>query len=38
MTMELELTNVYDLANGKLSRVRIYSDRDQALEAVGLSE
>jgi ketosteroid isomerase-like protein len=38
VTMQLELTNVYDLAKGKLRRVRIYSDRDQALEAVRLPE
>jgi ketosteroid isomerase-like protein len=31
-------TNVYDFANGKISRVRIFRDRREALEAVGLSE
>ena len=30
--------NVYDLADGKLERIRIFLDRDQALEAAGLSE
>jgi ketosteroid isomerase-like protein len=31
-------TNVYDLEEGKISRVRIFFDRHQALEAVGLAE
>jgi ketosteroid isomerase-like protein len=31
-------TNVYDFAGGKIRRVRIFRDRRQALEAVGLSE
>jgi ketosteroid isomerase-like protein len=30
--------NVYEFANGKIRRVRIFADRQQALEAVGLSE
>jgi hypothetical protein len=30
--------NVYDLANGKIKRIRIFFDREQALEAAGLSE
>jgi len=30
--------NVYDLVDGKLSRVRVYSDWDEALKAVGLEE
>jgi ketosteroid isomerase-like protein len=30
--------NIYDLADGKISRVRIFLDREQALEAAGLSE
>jgi ketosteroid isomerase-like protein len=29
---------VYDLAEGRLRRVRVYSDWDEALEAVGLAE
>jgi ketosteroid isomerase-like protein len=36
--LDLETTNVYDLADGKIRRVRIFSDRQQALEAAGLSE
>jgi ketosteroid isomerase-like protein len=31
-------TNVYDLVEGKIRRVRIFMDRQEALEAVGLSE
>jgi ketosteroid isomerase-like protein len=30
--------NVYDLVEGKIRRVRIFMDRQEALEAVGLSE
>jgi ketosteroid isomerase-like protein len=30
--------NVYDLVEGKIRRVRIFMDRKEALEAVGLSE
>jgi ketosteroid isomerase-like protein len=30
--------NVYDLVDGKLRRVRVYSDWDEALKAVGLAE
>ena len=30
--------NVYDLAAGKIKRVRIFLDRDEALKAVGLEE
>jgi ketosteroid isomerase-like protein len=29
---------VWDLANGKVTRLRVFDDRQQALEAVGLSE
>jgi ketosteroid isomerase-like protein len=29
-------TNVYDLVDGKIRRVRIFPDHDQALKAVGL--
>jgi ketosteroid isomerase-like protein len=32
------VTNIYDLANGRIRRVRVFMDRDQALEAAGLSE
>jgi ketosteroid isomerase-like protein len=32
------LTNVYDLVEGKLKRVRVYLDRAEALEAAGLKE
>ena len=31
-------TNVYELANRKIRRLRIFADRQQALEAVGLRE
>jgi ketosteroid isomerase-like protein len=30
--------NVYDLVDGKLRRVRVYSDWDEALKAVGVAE
>ena len=30
--------NVYDFIDGKISRVRIFLDRDEALKAVGLAE
>ena len=30
--------NVYDLAAGKIKRIRIFLDRQQALRAVGLAE
>jgi ketosteroid isomerase-like protein len=33
-----ETTNVYDLVNGKIRRVRIFLDRQEALEAVRLRE
>jgi ketosteroid isomerase-like protein len=32
------LTNLYELEAGKLSRVRVFNDRAEALEAAGLSE
>ena len=32
------LTNVYDLIDGKISHVRIFVDRQEALKAVGLDE
>jgi len=31
-------TNVYDLVDGKVRRIRIFADRRQGLEAVGLRE
>jgi ketosteroid isomerase-like protein len=33
-----ESANVYDFIDGKISRVRIFFDRDEALKAVGLEE
>ena len=36
--MEHETGNVYDFADGSIRRVRIFTDRAQALEAVGLQE
>ena len=33
-----ESTNVYDFIDGKISRIRIFLDRDEALKAVGLGE
>jgi ketosteroid isomerase-like protein len=33
-----ESTNVYDFIEGKISRIRIFLDRDEALKAVGLAE
>ena len=35
---DLPVTNIYDLAGGKIRRIRIFRDRQEALEAVGLSE
>jgi ketosteroid isomerase-like protein len=32
------ITNVYNLAEGKIRRIRVFADRQQALEAVGLGE
>jgi hypothetical protein len=31
-------TNVYDLVDGRISHVRIFLDRHEALKAVGLEE
>jgi ketosteroid isomerase-like protein len=31
-------TNVYDLVDGKISHIRIFMDRQEALKAVGLAE
>jgi ketosteroid isomerase-like protein len=33
-----ETANVYDFVEGKISRIRIFLDRDEALKAVGLEE
>jgi ketosteroid isomerase-like protein len=33
-----ESANVYDFIDGKISRTRIFLDRDEALKAVGLAE
>jgi ketosteroid isomerase-like protein len=35
---DLPTTNIYDLADGKIRRIRIFRDRQEALEAAGLSE
>jgi hypothetical protein len=32
------LTNVYDLVDGKISHIRIFVNRQEALKAVGLEE
>jgi ketosteroid isomerase-like protein len=34
----VETANVYDFAEGSISRIDIYTDRSEALEAVGLLE
>src|SRR6202140_4001722 len=34
--MAMPLTNVYDLIDGKITRIRIFLDRQEALKAVGL--
>ena len=31
-------TNVYDLIDGKISHIRIFLDRQEALKAVGLAD
>jgi hypothetical protein len=31
-------TNAYELADGKIRRVRVFRDRQEALEAAGLRE
>jgi ketosteroid isomerase-like protein len=33
-----ETANVYDFIDGKISRIRIFFDRDEALKTVGLAE
>jgi hypothetical protein len=35
---DIPSANVYDLAHGKIKCIRIFLDRQEALEAVGLSE
>jgi ketosteroid isomerase-like protein len=35
---DTEQTNVYDFADGKIKRIRIFWDRSEALKAVGLTE
>jgi steroid delta-isomerase-like uncharacterized protein len=37
-TPVVETGNVYDLIDGKIRRIRIFLDRDRALEAASLSE
>ena len=34
---DLQITNVYELDNGRIRRVRVFQDRDEALRAAGLS-
>ena len=36
--MAWDATNVYDLIDGKLSRIRIFLDHSEALKAVGMEE
>jgi ketosteroid isomerase-like protein len=38
MRMAWRQTNVYDLIDGKISHVRMFVDRQEALKAVGLEE
>ena len=33
---ETPTANIYDLVDGKISRIRIFTDRAEALEAAGL--
>jgi ketosteroid isomerase-like protein len=35
---DLPVTTVYDLADGRISRIQVFLDREQALKAVGLQE
>jgi len=35
---DFQVTNIYDLADGKIRRVQVFRDRQEALEAAGLSE
>jgi hypothetical protein len=34
----VESTNVYDFIDGKIRRIRIFLDSDEALKAVGLAD
>jgi ketosteroid isomerase-like protein len=36
--LQTQLYAVWDLSNGKVLRIRVYANRSEALEAVGLSE
>jgi hypothetical protein len=36
--MAADTTNVYKLIDGKISRIRIFLDRQEALKVVGLEE
>jgi ketosteroid isomerase-like protein len=38
LVTDTEGTNVYDFADGKIERIRIFWDRSEALKAVGLAE
>jgi ketosteroid isomerase-like protein len=38
MPMAWSQTNVYDLVEGRISHIRIFLDRQEALKAVGLAE
>ena len=38
ISMAAPVNNVYDLIDGKISHIRIFFDRQQALKAVGLEE
>ena len=38
IALEQPITNVYELVAGKLRRVDVYFDREEALESVGLGE
>ncbi len=38
MPVEMSFAHVFTLRDGKLARLELYSDRDEALEAAGLSE
>jgi hypothetical protein len=35
---EVETTNVYDFAEGRIRCIEVFTDRSEALEAVGLRE
>jgi ketosteroid isomerase-like protein len=38
ISLNAATTNVYDFRDGKISRIRIYLDRQEALRAAGLAE